>query len=61
VRQAISVIKKRTGKHERTIRELRFAEGITVGPPVREFQGVLTGAPAFVGRDGGQLLQEDND
>jgi len=50
VRQAISVIKKRTGRHERTIRELRFVsgEGIRVGEPVKEFQGVLTGAPFMV-------------
>lgn len=55
VRQAISVIKKRTGKHERTIRELTFesGKGIVIGEPVREFQGVLTGSPAFVGQDHG--------
>jgi circadian clock protein KaiC len=51
VRQAISVIKKRTGKHERTIRELYFDKGIHVGRPVREFRGVLTGSPVFVGTD----------
>lgn len=51
IRQAISVIKKRTGKHERTIRELRFDNRITVGEPVREFQGVLTGSPVFIGTD----------
>ncbi len=39
VRQAISVIKKRTGKHERTIREMRLDKGVTVGAPVRDFQG----------------------
>ena len=51
VRQAISVIKKRTGRHERTIREVRFesGRGIVIGEPIREFQGVLTGTPAFVG------------
>lgn len=49
VRQAISVIKKRTGPHERTIRELSFHKnGLTVGEPLREFQGVLTGAPTLV-------------
>ena len=52
VRQAISVIKKRTGRHERTIRELHFDNGIKVGEPVREFHGVLTGSPVFVGRRG---------
>jgi circadian clock protein KaiC len=51
LRQAISVIKKRTGKHERTIRELRFGDkGITIGEPLREFQGIMTGSPQFVGK-----------
>ena len=45
VRQAVSVIKKRTGIHERTIRELRFDHGVHVGDPAREFQGVLMGTP----------------
>jgi circadian clock protein KaiC len=51
VRQAVSVIKKRTGAHERTIREVRFesGRGLVIGDPVREFQGVLTGTPAYVG------------
>jgi circadian clock protein KaiC len=49
VRQAISILKKRTGKHERTIRELRFDNGVKIGEPLREFQGVLTGFPVFVG------------
>jgi circadian clock protein KaiC len=51
VRQAISVLKKRTGQHERTIREVRVAEGgVVVGPPLKEFHGVLTGTPTYVGR-----------
>jgi circadian clock protein KaiC len=46
VRQAISVVKKRGGAHERTIREFRLEPGrITVGEPLREFRGVLTGVP----------------
>jgi circadian clock protein KaiC len=49
VRQAISVIKKRSGKHERTLREMRItSNGITVGAPLAEMQGVLTGVPVFV-------------
>jgi circadian clock protein KaiC len=49
VRQAISVIKKRTGIHERTIREIAFSnEGINVGEPLRDLQGVLTGVPTIV-------------
>ncbi len=52
VRQAISVIKKRSGKHERTIRELRLgADGIKIGAPLKEFQGVLSGVPTYRGSD----------
>lgn len=51
VRRAISVIKKRTGSHEDTIRELRISgKGIAVGEPLMEFQGVLRGIPTFVGK-----------
>jgi circadian clock protein KaiC len=49
VRQAISVIKKRTGKHERTVREMRIDNGLAVGEPLREFRAVLSGMPEFVG------------
>jgi circadian clock protein KaiC len=49
VRQAISVIKKRTGKHERFIREMRFDGGLVVGAPIHDFQGVFSTAPNFVG------------
>jgi circadian clock protein KaiC len=51
VRQAISVIKKRTGKHERTIRELRLDGGIIIGEPLQNFHGVLSGTPNYVGKD----------
>jgi circadian clock protein KaiC len=48
VRQAISVVKKRGGAHERTIREFRMEKGqISVGQPLRDFRGVLTGVPIF--------------
>jgi len=47
VRQAISVVKKRTGSHERTIRELSFTPAVTVGEPLRHFRGVLTGLPVL--------------
>jgi circadian clock protein KaiC len=51
IKQAISVIKKRGGRHERTIREFSLdAGGIRVGEPLRAFRGVLTGVPAFEGR-----------
>lgn len=50
VRQAISVVKRRNGPHERTIRELRMADGkIEIGEPLRQFRGVLTGVPQFQG------------
>ncbi len=51
VRQAISVVKRRSGPHERTIRELRLGPGtIRVGRPLTEFQGVLTGVPNYIGK-----------
>lgn len=51
IRQALSVVKKRSGPHERTIRELIFGKGtIRVGPPLKEFEGVITGNPTFTGR-----------
>jgi circadian clock protein KaiC len=50
VRQAVSVIKKRTGWHERTIRELRLDRGIKVGPAIRDFHGVLSGTPDLLGQ-----------
>lgn len=50
VRQAISIVKKRSGGHERTIREFRMAGGrIQVGEPLRELRGVLTGVPVHDG------------
>ena len=50
VHQAISVVKKRSGRHERTIRELQLGpDTIRVGRPLSEFQGVLTGVPSYVG------------
>jgi circadian clock protein KaiC len=49
VRRAISVLKKRTGAHERTIRELKFgSEGVCVGDQLIQFQGVLTGNPTVL-------------
>lgn len=59
VRRAISVVKKRTGAHEDTIREFMIASsGIILGEPLIQFQGVLRGVPSLVGDDvgGGGLL-----
>lgn len=53
IRQAISVLKQRIGEHERTIRELSFADNqIRVGSPLAEFRGVLTGVPELLSTDG---------
>lgn len=50
IRKAVSVIKKRGGQHESTIRELNFdPHGIEVGQPLTEFHGVLTGVPVYSG------------
>ena len=52
VRQAISMIKKRSGAHEHTIRELRLGpDRIYVGEPLKQFHGVLTGIPAIVAQE----------
>lgn len=51
VRQAISVVKRRSGDHERTIRECKVGKGgLAVGNPLTEFQGVLTGVPSYMGQ-----------
>jgi circadian clock protein KaiC len=50
VRGAISVVKKRGSKHERTIREFSLDDtGINIGEPLRDFRGVLTGVPTYEG------------
>jgi circadian clock protein KaiC len=49
VRQAISIIKKRSGNHERAIREIQIkSTGIHVGEPLNNLQGVLTGVPTLI-------------
>jgi circadian clock protein KaiC len=50
VRKAISVIKKRSGAHETTLREIRLTEhGIRLGEPLVGYEGVLTGVPRQLG------------
>ncbi|MBR0876541.1 circadian clock protein KaiC [Bradyrhizobium japonicum] len=50
VRRALSVVKKRSGRHEHTIREFRLGStGITLGPPLREFSGIFSGNPRYTG------------
>jgi circadian clock protein KaiC len=58
-RRAISVVKKRSGIHEDAIREFRLtAEGVTVGPPLTQFQGILTGVPTYRGGENPLLPTE---
>ncbi|RKH58622.1 ATPase domain-containing protein [Corallococcus llansteffanensis] len=53
VRQSISAVKKRSGRHERTIREFQLdTHGIRVGGPLKESYGVLTGMPSYRGGEG---------
>jgi circadian clock protein KaiC len=60
IRQAVSVMKKRTGAHERTIREFMMtSSGLRVGQPLSHFRGILTGVPEYVGKDH-PLLKESN-
>jgi len=62
VKQALSVIKKRRGGHERTIREMRFTpNGIRIGRPLHEFQGILTGVPTYTGSDREMLSNINGD
>lgn len=50
IRKAISVLKKRVGTHERTIREFRLdGQGLEVGEPLTDFQGIMTGIPTYLG------------
>ncbi|MDP2212867.1 ATPase domain-containing protein [Phenylobacterium sp.] len=56
VRRAVSVIKKRSGRHEKTIREFEIGDGgLSLGEPLVGFQGVLRGVPNFVGQGSGLL------
>jgi circadian clock protein KaiC len=58
VRRAVSIIKKRFGAHENTIREIKIGgRGIVVGEPLESFQGILSGTPMFADPSR-QLLQD---
>jgi circadian clock protein KaiC len=60
VRRAVSIIKKRTGTHESTIREYRIgAQGLKIGAPLEAFQGVLRGVPHYFG-ESNPLLRDDD-
>jgi circadian clock protein KaiC len=59
MRRAISVIKKRAGMHEETIREFRIgATGLAVGEPLTGFQGILRGTPTLIGESEALLSPE---
>ena len=61
VRRAISVVKKRSGTHEDTIREFQLTSaGLKVGPPLTQFSGILSGVPTFVGDPNPLLPERDN-
>lgn len=50
IKKAVSIIKKRTGHHENTIREYAISSGgIAVGPALEQFEGILTGVPRYTG------------
>lgn len=50
VRRALSVVKKRSGEHECTIREFRLSHGgVRLGPVLRDFTGVFSGTPVYTG------------
>ncbi len=60
VRRAISIVKKRTGAHEHTIREYRIdKKGITVGEPLTGFHGVLLGVPVLLDDANAKLMAPD--
>jgi circadian clock protein KaiC len=51
IKQLLSVVKKRSGNHERTLREFKLVnkKGIFIGEPLRDFSGILTGSPSYSG------------
>jgi circadian clock protein KaiC len=60
LRKALSILKNRGGHHEDTIRELRIdSEGVRVGAPLTDFEGIMTGTPAYHGR--GDALMEQRE
>jgi circadian clock protein KaiC len=61
VRRALSVVKKRSGNHENTIREFKLSnKGITVGPPLKGFSGIFSGTPVYKGEEA-PLMSQDAD
>ena len=62
VRRALSVVKKRSGNHEHSIREFKLsADGIVVGPPLLGFTGIFSGTPTYTGAADPLLVEEGDD
>jgi circadian clock protein KaiC len=61
VRRALSVVKKRSGHHEHTIREFKLSNrGVVVGPPLKGFSGIFSGTPVYQGEEA-PLMHRDSD
>jgi circadian clock protein KaiC len=61
VRRALSIVKKRSGHHEHSIREFKLSNiGITVGPPLKGFRGLFGGTPVYEGEKS-PLMPENRD
>lgn len=62
VRRALSVVKKRSGNHEHTIREFKLSHhGITVGPPLKGFSGIFSGTPVYKGEEAPLMARDSDD
>jgi circadian clock protein KaiC len=62
VRRALSVVKKRSGPHEDTIREFRLSgQGLEVGPPLTGFSGIFAGIPTYTGGVKPLMRGDEND
>ena len=62
VRRALSVVKKRSGGHEYAIREFQLAKGgFLVGPPLKDFRGIFTGTPTYVGEPKPLMTDPDHE
>jgi circadian clock protein KaiC len=62
VRRAVSVVKKRSGNHEHTIREFKLSKrGITIGPPLKGFSGIFSGTPVYKGEETPLMLRDSDD
>jgi circadian clock protein KaiC len=60
VRRAVSVLKKRTGAHENTIREFSIDnDGLKIGDPLDKFRGVLRGVPQYLGGQADNNLEQN--